>query len=139
MRKFTIPIAVAMLAAMNFPALAGKYGCTFLQGISPVKPLCLIDSGTTGAGRSCEADYPGGTIMGSCFVTNIGANDQLKCFFHTPDKGTGAEKADVKLTAEPGFLAGGLSLGAPANLVAAYRENGAAPVLQASCQPVRPQ
>jgi hypothetical protein len=138
MRKSTIPVAVAMLAATSFPALASKYGCNFLQGISPVKELCLMDSATLGAGSSCEAVYPGGTIMGSCSVMNIGATDQLKCFFHTPDKGTGGEKADVKFTAEPGFLAGGLTQGAPANLVAAYRENGTSPLLQASCQPVRP-
>jgi hypothetical protein len=137
MRKSAIPVAIAMLAATNFPAFAGKYGCSFLQGITTIKQ-CEIDSGTGGASRSCGALYPGGTIMASCSVINIGLNDQLKCVFHTPDKGTGAEPAEVKLTAEPGFQAGGLTLGAPANLVAAYRENGTAPFLQASCQPVRP-
>jgi hypothetical protein len=139
MRKsIIIPVAVAMLAATSFPALAGKYGCNFLQGISPVKPLCTIDSATPGSGSTCEAIYPGGAIMGTCAVMNIGTTDQLKCFFHTPDKTAGAEKADFKFTAEPGFLAGGLTQGAPANLVAAYRENGTAPLLQTSCQPVRP-
>lgn len=138
MRKLTIPVVVAMLAATNFPAFAGKYGCTFLQGISPVKQ-CDIDAGAPGAGSTCDANYPGGTIMGTCSVRSIGTNDQLKCVFHTPDKGTGAEKADVKLSAEPGFQAGGVTQGAPANLTAGYRENGAAPVLQALCEPYRPK
>lgn len=138
MRKSAIPVAVAMLAATSFPALAGKYGCNFLQGISTVQQ-CNIDSGTPGPGRSCDANYPGGTIMGTCSVVNIGANDQLKCFFHSPDKGTGEDPADVKFTAEPGFQAGGITQGAPANLSAAYRENGTTPLLRASCEPFRPQ
>jgi len=137
MRKSVIPVAVVMLAATNFPALAGKYGCTFLQGNRPINQ-CDIDSGA-GSGRSCDTSYQDGRIMASCSVTNNGATDRLKCFFHTPDKGTDAEKGDVEVTAEPGFLAGGLTLGAPANLVETYRDSGTAPLLTATCQPFRPQ
>jgi hypothetical protein len=138
MRKSAIVVAVAMLAATNFPAFAGKYGCIFRQGISPVQNPCTIDSATPGAGSSCTANYPGGTIIGTCFVISSGAADKLKCYFHSPDKGSGTENADVKFTAAPGFQAGGLTQGAPANLVAAYQENATSPLLQASCEPFRP-
>jgi hypothetical protein len=138
MRKSIIPVAVVMLAVTNFPALASKYGCVFRQDDSTVQQ-CDIDTAASGSGSSCDANYKGGTIMGTCSVRSVGTNDQLKCFFHTPDKGTGAEKADVRLTAEPGFQAGGVTQGAPANLTAGYRENGVAPVLQVLCEPYRPK
>jgi hypothetical protein len=135
MRKSTILVATAALAVTNVPALAGKYGCVFRTDNSPIKQ-CNIESGVRGSPHSCDASFTD-EVMGTCSVRKLKTNDELKCFFHTPDKGTGAEKNDAKFTTEPGFLAGGLTDGAPANLTAAYRESGKAPFLSVLCEPFR--
>jgi len=142
MRKSTIPLAFAIVTAMSLPAHAGKYGCNVFNG-SSVKKQCDIEAGASGSGSYCDYDYSA-SLKGLCYVTKSGSTaDRIQCEFGNftgsiAEVAREAEKADAKIQAEqPGFLAGGVTLGPPATLAlgVGYRENTAAPVFQLQCLP----
>jgi len=138
MRKSTLPVAAAMIAALSFPAHAEKYSCNFLSGTSVVKQ-CDIESGT--AGFSCQHPYSS-SLTGLCYVQKIsGGSDRIQCQYGTPDANIAGlsrevEKADARIASEQsGFIAGAVTLGPPSTLLlnAAYRENTTAPLFQLLC------
>ena len=142
MRMFVALTAVVFVAT---PAQAGKYGCTFFSGSSAVKQ-CDIESG--GSNRLCVHPHSA-TLNGACFVDPSGSSDRLQCIYFRGD-GNVAEltkqpaapsiQADVGvLTEQPGFVAGGVTLGVPTGLVlvAGYRESSTVPLLQVICTPKR--
>jgi hypothetical protein len=139
MRASTILVAVAIGVAVSSPAYAGKYSCVFFNGASAIQQ-CDIEAGAPG--YYCQKIY-NPSITGTCFVSKGGTSDRLQCVYHSASKSIAelardAEKADTKLASEqPGFLAGGVTLGAPAGLVlvAGYQESSAAPLFQVQCVP----
>lgn len=141
MRNLAILVATAIVAAQSLPAYAGTYSCEFLNGSSVIQQ-CTIQAGAPGSGYYCQKSY-NATITGLCVVTASGTSDRLECVYLNPNASVAdvtreAAKEDPKLaTEQPGFLAGGVTLGPPAKLVltAGYRESTSAPVFQVLCVP----
>jgi hypothetical protein len=141
MRSLKILAATTIVAAQSLPAHAGTYNCEFLNGSSVIQQ-CSIQAGAPGSGYYCQKAY-NATITGLCVVTASGSSDRLECVYLNPNASVAdvtreAAKADPKLaTEQPGFLAGGVTLGSAANLVldAGYRESASAPVFQVFCVP----
>lgn len=139
MRALRILVAVSIGIIASGPAYAGKYSCAFFNGTAAIHQ-CDIEAGASG--YYCQKVY-NASITGTCFTQKAGTKDRLQCVYHSPSKSVAdlardAEKADSKLAAEqPGFLAGGLTVGAPAGLVlvGGYQESSAAPLFQVQCVP----
>jgi hypothetical protein len=141
MRKsLTISFAAMLfVAALTGSAHAGKYQCSFYNGSSPIHQ-CDIESGASGSGYYCQKAY-NASMMGTCLATKWQGGDRLQCVYHNPNKSIAdlaadAAKGDTKILSEkPGFIAGGVTAGAPANLVlvGGYQESGTAPLFQVLC------
>ena len=138
-----ILVAMAVMALAATPAYAGKYACTFIKGSGALKQ-CDIASGTSD--RLCVHPHSA-TLQGACFVDASGSSDRLQCIYFngsasvadlTKPPGAAAIRAGAGALAEqPGFIAGGVTLGPPATLVlvAGYRESSSEPLLQVVCTP----
>ncbi|MGJ5147760.1 hypothetical protein [Bradyrhizobium sp. HKCCYLRH3073] len=140
MRKSAI-LAAAILAAMQLPAQAAKYTCTFFRDGNPIGQPCSLDTATSG--KMCEYKFSS-TLTGTC-LAQTGAVNLLACWLSDPNKAVDLARGQVKsqadvahvLAEQPGFAAVGaaFSLGSiwPNNALVAYRENLSGPTLQAGC------
>lgn len=145
MRKSTIPVAVAIIAAFSLPAHAAKYTCTFSQAGNPVGQPCVIDPTTTNT--SCQQPF-GSNLTAICAA---GASDDdkvegLLCLFGVPASATeitkglmgqDPAKAVRTLAEKPGFFAQNITIfptqARPTAEALFYRESQNSPVLGAVC------
>src|ERR1700730_17748073 len=108
MRKSTISVAVAIVAALSLPAQAAKFNCIFYGTGIPPSPACSIDSSDP---KRCERQYSG-NLTGTCF----GGGNLIRCIFHTDPLPVNfqqdfAVSGPVPLLSAPGLLAGGVAEG----------------------------
>jgi hypothetical protein len=146
MRKSILPVAIAIISTISFPAHAAKYTCTFSQGSSPIGSPCNIDPTTTAT--SCQQSL-GGNLLGLCAAGKSEDDKQeaLLCVFGVPEtitdaaKGLGAQNSMAAVGAlaqKPGFAAQNYTVFAtqtrPLLDALLYRETQTSPVFAAACQ-----
>lgn len=133
MHKSTFPAAIAICAALSFPAHAAKFNCVFYGTGIPATPACTIDSADPS--KKCEKAYAG-SVTGTC----SGGNNLIRCIFHTDPLPANfqndiAVSGPVPLLSAPGLLAGGVVEASTKLFLAGYKENRAAPEFDALCLP----
>jgi len=134
MRKSTLPVAVAIVAALSLPAHAAKYQCTLKYANSTVKQ-CTVDTG----GQPCQYQYPK-DLTGTCAAQQGLLFCVLASNTSVADVVLGAvtpslSEATRILTEKPGFVAAAFTYdknGAAVELV--YREATSSPVFNLYCQ-----
>src|SRR5436190_1420039 len=134
MRKSTLPVAAAIVAALTLPAHAAKFSCMFYGTGIPPSPRCIID--TANPNLKCEHKYSG-NVTGTCFGD---PGNHIRCIFHTDPlpadvQQTFTASSAAPLLSAPGLLAGGVAEASTKLLLAGYKENRAAPEFDAQCVP----
>jgi hypothetical protein len=143
MRKSTIPVAVAIVAALSLPAQAAKYACTFSQDNNQVG-TCSVDSANPN--KFCEHIFSP-AVTATCAAQPVGVN-LLACVLHDPNlKPTELVKAFAKsssadiaqaLAEQKGFISEGGSVGQgadwPSNIIIGYQQGSTTPLLLAICK-----
>ncbi|HEY8337511.1 MAG TPA: hypothetical protein VIQ05_27255 [Tardiphaga sp.] len=143
MRKSTLPLAVAIAAALSLPAHAAKFTCTFYNAGNPVKQCGIEPLGT-----QCSYSY-NANLAGACAAgrDDNDTHEGLSCAFGNPSTNVADVFKDAAifsptrsakpLSEKPGFATQALSIfetGKSLLFDVAYRESTTSPIFEVQCQ-----